>query len=39
MDNSFDTVSINNVIGNDNIIDFPIMGASEDAYVELAMAA
>ena len=39
MDNPIDNVIINNVIGNDNIIDFPIMGASNDAYVDMQMAA
>ena len=39
MDNSFNTVSINKVIAEDNIIDFPVMGASNDANVEFALAA
>lgn len=39
MDNSFGNVIANNVIGNNNIIDFPVMGASNDVYVEFLQAA
>jgi len=40
-DSSFDNVIITNVIGNDNIIDFPVQGPAfvYDSNVELAMAA